>query len=86
MVSRRIIVESPMGLHLRAAGVLSQRAQDFHSNVRLDNGSDCVNAKSVLSIVSMCVRTGDEVELICEGPDEEEALETLTDLIRIGLK
>ena len=44
-----------------------------------------VNAKSVLGILSAGVRFGDEIELICDGSDEEEALETLSVMIVEGL-
>jgi len=32
-----------------------------------------------------CVRAGDEIEVICEGSDEEEALNILVEAIRSGL-
>jgi phosphocarrier protein len=32
-----------------------------------------------------CVKSGDEIELCCEGTDEEEALATLVKLIEDGL-
>ena len=41
--------------------------------------------KSVLSVLGACVKCGDEIELICEGADEKEALETITELINGGL-
>jgi phosphocarrier protein len=44
-----------------------------------------VNAKSVLGVLSACVKRGDEIELVCEGPDEAEALALLTKMIQGGL-
>ena len=44
-----------------------------------------VNAKSVLGILSAGVKYGDEIELICDGSDEEDALETLSMMIIEGL-
>ena len=43
------------------------------------------NAKSVLSVLGACVKCGDEIELVCEGEDEEEAIENLTSYIKAGL-
>jgi len=43
------------------------------------------NAKSVLSVLGACVKCGDEIELFCEGEDEEEALQFLVNSIRTGL-
>ena len=50
---------------------------------RFRDGS--ANAKSVLSVLGACVKCGDEIELICEGEDEEAALETLVAAIESGL-
>ena len=43
------------------------------------------NAKSVLSVLGACVKCGDEVEFVCDGEDEEEALKTLINAIESGL-
>ena len=43
------------------------------------------NAKSVLSVLGACVKCGDEVEFVCDGEDEEEALKTLVSAIENGL-
>lgn len=41
--------------------------------------------ESVLSVLGACVKCGDEIELECEGEDEELALETLVKAIESGL-
>ena len=56
MVSAKVMVKNPSGLHLRPAGVLGA-----------------------------CIKTNSEIELICEGEDEEEALATIRTLIENGL-
>ena len=43
------------------------------------------SAKSVLSVLGACVKSGDQVEFICEGPDEEEALAAMIRIIEDGL-
>ena len=43
------------------------------------------NAKSVLSVLGACVKCGDEVEFVCEGIDEEEALNALVEAVESGL-
>ena len=43
------------------------------------------NAKSVLSVLGACVKCGDEIELVCEGADEREAMEALVGAISSGL-
>ncbi len=85
MVSKKIIINIPAGLHLRPISVLCNRAIDFKSTVTIRLGDKSVNAKSVLGVLSACVKHDDEIELICEGPDESEALAVLSEMITGGL-
>lgn len=43
------------------------------------------NAKSVLSVLGACVKSGDEIEIVCEGADEKKALEVMMQLVIDGL-
>lgn len=85
MVSTKLRIDIPTGLHLRPISVLCTRAIDFSSKITIKKGDKSVNAKSVLGVLSACVRFGDEIELVCEGPDEEVALETISQMILSGL-
>ena len=81
MVSEKVIVKNPTGLHLRPAGVLCKEAMNYTSSITFRFQNITANAKSVLSVLGACVRSGDEVELVCEGLDEEQAFAELKDLI-----
>mgnify|MGYP002581580320 CR=1 FL=1 len=85
MVSQKVRVKNPSGLHLRPAGVLCSTALQFKCRVRFTFREATVNAKSVLSVLGACIKTGDELEFICEGPDEEEALKAVVELVKNGL-
>ena len=43
------------------------------------------NAKSVLSVLGACIKSGDEIQIICEGDDEEQALAAMVQLVKDGL-
>ena len=85
MVSQKVVITNPTGLHLRPAGNLCKVAMNFKSHITFSYGENTANAKSVLSVLGACVKSGDEIELICEGEDEEEALESLVAAIESGL-
>lgn len=85
MVSQKVYIKNPTGLHLRPAGILCKEALRFQSSVRFQYGSVTANAKSVLSVLGACVKNGDEITFICEGPDEEEALAEMVALVESGL-
>ena len=40
-----------------------------------------INAKSLLGVLSMGITKGTRISLIAEGPDEEEAVNTLTEML-----
>jgi Phosphotransferase System HPr (HPr) Family len=85
MISKKLVINNPAGLHLRPISVLCNRSIDFRSTVTIKIGEKSVNAKSVIGVLSACVRQGDEIELICEGADETEAIEVLSNMILSGL-
>ena len=85
MVSEKVIVKNPTGLHLRPAGVLCKEAMNYTSSTTFRFQNITANAKSVLSVLGACIKTGDELEFICEGPDEEEALRAMIQIVKSGL-
>ena len=58
---------------------------NYTSSVKFRFNNTTANAKSVLSVLGACIKTGDELEFICEGPDEEEALKAVVELVKNGL-
>ena len=85
MVSQKITINNPSGLHLRPAGNLCNEAIKYQSLITFTYEGGTANAKSVLSVLGACVKCGDEIEFICDGPDEAEALERMIQLVEEGL-
>ena len=85
MVSDTAVIIDSSGLHLKPAARLCEESQKFRSTVTFTFGNTTANAKSVLSILGACVKCGDEIEIVCNGEDEEEALHHLLTCIKRGL-
>ena len=85
MISRTLTVVNPSGLHLRPAGVLSQTAMRFQSDITLECGDKRILAKSVLNVMAAGIKCGTQINVICDGPDEVDALAALTRAIESGL-
>ena len=85
MLSRKITIKNPSGLHLRPAGVLSQTAMKFKSDIIIEYGEKKIVAKSVLNVMAAGIKAGTEVNLIVDSEDEEEAMNTLVEAIESGL-
>ncbi len=84
MVSEKVVVINPSGLHLRPAGNLCKLALKFSSKINIKYKDAVANAKSVLSVLGTCVKYGDEIEFECEGADEVEALRAIIELAEDG--
>lgn len=89
MVSEKVVIKNPTGLHLRPAGLFCKTAMEFKSRITVHKKTRhedvTANAKSVLSVLGACIKSGDEIMIVCEGDDEEEALNVMTQLVRDGL-
>lgn len=89
MVSGKVVIKNPTGLHLRPAGLFCKTAMEFKSKItvikRTRHEDVTANAKSVLSVLGACIKSGDEIEITCEGNDEEQALKTMIRLVEDGL-
>ena len=86
MVSQLVKITNPTGLHLRPAGNLCREAVKFKCKITFQyDGENIANAKSVLSVLGSCVKTGDEILLMCDGEDEEDALSYLASFVEKGL-
>ena len=80
MVSENIMVTSQLGIHFRPAGAMCNEAVKYQANISFKYGEDkskSANAKSVISILASGVKCGEEITLIADGSDEEEALKAV---------
>ena len=85
MVTQKTMIKNPTGLHLRPAGLFCKTAVQFKSKITFQYKDTTANSKSVLSVLGACIKRGDEIELICEGEDEQEALAAMVKIIEDGL-
>lgn len=85
MVRKKVKISNPTGLHLRPAGIFCNMANKFDCKVMFEHRDTTANAKSVLSVLGACIKSGDEILLVCDGPDEEEALQAMIEAVESGL-
>jgi len=85
VISKNVTIRNASGLHLRPTGMLCNEAIKYQSSVKFKSHNNLTNAKSVLSVLGACIKCGDEIEFVCEGPDEEEALAAMVRLVESGL-
>ena len=71
---------------MRPAGIFCNTASNYKCKVLFEYDNTLnANAKSVLSVLGACIKSGDEIVLICDGEDEEEAMKAMVEAIESGL-
>lgn len=81
MLTREVTINNQVGLHARPATFFIQKANEFKSNIWIEKDDRKVNAKSLLGVLSLGIVKGTSVNLIADGSDEKDALNTLESLI-----
>jgi phosphocarrier protein len=80
ILSAKLVVTSPIGLHARPATMLVKQAQTFDAEIELSLAGRKANAKSIMSLLILCAEHGAEVTLSASGHDAKEAIQAITAL------
>ncbi len=84
MTSKTLTITNAQGFHMRPAGAFAAAMAKFNSNVTIKfNGSD-VNGKSLMNIIAAGIKCGSTIEIVCEGDDENAALDSAVALVESG--
>ena len=81
MFTQEVTVNNEVGLHARPATYFIQKANEFKSGIWVEKDERRVNAKSLLGLLSLGIVKGTAITLIADGPDEQEALAALEELV-----
>ena len=86
MLEKVLQVTNETGIHARPAAILVKVAMRFDSDIFVYRGDNEYDAKSIMNVMSMGVRKGEEIHLRVSGSDEAEAFRTITALIENDFK
>ncbi|MFC4586447.1 HPr family phosphocarrier protein [Sphaerisporangium corydalis] len=82
MPERKVIVESPVGLHARPAATFVQTAAKAPIDVTVAKpGGAPVSAKSILSILALDVKNGEAIVIHAEGDGADQLLDELAAIV-----
>ncbi|MBX2886552.1 MAG: HPr family phosphocarrier protein [Granulosicoccus sp.] len=81
MISCEIEIINKLGLHARAAAKLVKLSSSFISNIDIEKQDQKVNSKSIMGVMMLAASCGTRVTLYADGPDENQALKAISDLI-----
>ena len=85
MVSANVKVVNPMGMHMRPAQLFIKEVTPFGCDVTIVFNGKEINGKSIMNLMAACIKCGSELEVRCNGADEQAALDKAIELIEGGL-
>lgn len=74
MASFKATITDPVGLHARPASVTVAAASKFESDITITSGGKSGNLKSIMNIMALGVKQGQEIEIKAEGADADAAI------------
>ena len=85
MVSKKVTVVNEQGMHMRPAGELAKVVK-LHPDcdVILNANGKSVKAKAPMQIMSACMKKGCEVEIVCDGANEQTVLNEIVAMFENG--
>ncbi|MDZ7681500.1 MAG: HPr family phosphocarrier protein [Fodinibius sp.] len=84
MIKKKVTIVNDAGLHARPAAALVKVASKYESDFYIHLYGYKVNGKSILGVMTLAAEQGAELELELDGPDEQEAMDAITELIADG--
>ncbi|MBI1992653.1 MAG: HPr family phosphocarrier protein [Candidatus Omnitrophica bacterium] len=85
LFKRTVTVVHRQGLHARPAALFVQLAKRFTSKVTVKKGRKIVDGKSIMGLLTLAAGPGTRIAIVTDGPDAEEALGRLIELVTTPL-
>jgi len=83
-ITKQVKIPNSLGLHARPAMQLVDVANRFQADVQIAKGSQQVDAKSIMQVMTLAATQGTKLVLSAIGPDATEALDAMARLIAEG--
>jgi phosphocarrier protein len=84
IVETEVEIVNKYGLHARPAMQFVEVANRYNSKIEVSNGALIMDAKSIMSVMRLAATCGSSLKITADGGDAEQAVETLTELVRSG--
>ena len=83
MKSRKVQIKNKAGLHARPSSLFVQLVTGYDSDITVKCDEEEINGKSIMGLMLLAAEQGRTLELIADGPDEDEMLDALVNLIEV---
>jgi phosphotransferase system HPr (HPr) family protein len=79
-----VVLRNPAGLHARSGAAVVQKAARFDARITLHWKARSANARSLMDLLRLGARPGDDIRITATGRDAGEAVEAIADLMGQG--
>ncbi len=86
MIQKTVTIINRAGLHTRPAAAIVKLASKFQSEFFIIKDGFRINGKSIIGVMTLAAAQGSQLELECDGPDEEAAMQELVDYFQKGFE
>lgn len=84
MIEKEIEVVNRAGIHTRPASMIVKTTAKYKSDVYLIRDGFSINAKSIIGVMTLAAAQGEKLTIRADGPDENEAVESLSKIFADG--
>jgi phosphocarrier protein HPr len=77
---REVEVRNRLGIHARPANLIARAAMRFGSRVEIIKGNESIDAKSIISLLTLGAEQGSRLEISADGDDAEAAVSAICEL------
>jgi phosphocarrier protein HPr len=84
MIKKRLTIRNRLGIHARPAAQFAKTASGYRCDIRVEKDGLNVNGKSIMGIMMLAAAKGNEIEVLADGPDEQEAVLALDRIVQEG--
>jgi phosphocarrier protein HPr len=84
VIERQATIVNQEGLHARPAARIVRLASSFAAAIELSKDGLEVNGKSIMGVMMLAAECGSEITIRADGPDAEEAIQALAELVASG--
>ena len=85
MKSFKYVITDPVGIHARPAQTLVADAKKYASKITIECNGKSAGATSLIKLMSLGIKQGDEITVKVEGEDEDKVAEQLEAFLKENL-
>lgn len=80
----KVKIIDQVGLHARPASFIVQEANKYNSDITIYSNNKSANLKSIMSVMALNIKNGQDIVISAIGPDAQDALDSIKKAMKIN--